>query len=100
VTYLVLEVGCDLLRARVAVEKGSAVFKLASVRIYLTESHICHERNCDLTHPELGVLCGLLRARVTAEKDLTVLRSASLRVYLTDVTFVEYLDKPHIRSSV
>ena len=42
-THLVLGIVCDLLRARVTVEKDSAEFKLASVRIYITESHMYRE---------------------------------------------------------
>jgi len=53
-----------------------------------------------VTHPESEVVCDLFAARVTAEQDSLVINRASVRVQCSDLTFVENLDTPHIRSSV
>ena len=66
---------CDFLRVEVTAEKDSVVFRLASVRVVLTD--VIFVENPDT--PLLGVVCDLPRARVNAEKYTVVLRSASVR---------------------
>ena len=65
----------DLLRAQVTAEKDSVVFRLAFVRVVLTD--LIFLENPDT--PVLGAVCDLLSARVTAEKYTVVPRSASVR---------------------
>ena len=66
---------CDFLRVEVTAEKDSVVFRLASVRVVLTD--VIFVENPDT--PLLGVVCDLPCARVNAEKYTVVLRSASVR---------------------
>ena len=66
---------CDFQRAQVTAEKDLVVFRLASVRVVLTD--LVFVENPDT--PLLGVVCDLPRARVNAEKCTVVLRSASVR---------------------
>ena len=55
---------CDFQRAQVTAEKDLVVFRLASVRVVLTD--LVFVENPDT--PLLGVVCDLPRARVYAEK--------------------------------
>jgi len=66
---------CDFLRAQVTAEKDSVVFRLASVRVVLTD--LVFVENPDT--PLLALVCDLPRARVNAEKYTVVLRSAPVR---------------------
>jgi len=75
-THLVIGEVCDFLRAQVIADKDSVVFRLASVRVVLTD--LIFVENSDTR--VLGVVRDLQRARVNAEKYTVVLRSASVRI--------------------